>query len=58
VAHTGDRRGGYRVLVDRSDGKKPLERPRCRWEANIKMDLQEVGLGGMDRIALAQDTNL
>jgi hypothetical protein len=41
--------------VGKTDGKKPLERPRCRWDDNIKMDLQEVGFGGMDRIELAQD---
>ena len=38
-----ERRGVYRVLVGRPEGKKPLERPRRRWEDNIKMDLQEVG---------------
>ena len=37
------------------EGKRPLGRPRCRWEKNIKMDLQEVGCGGMDWIELAQD---
>jgi hypothetical protein len=51
----GDRRGVNRVLVGRPEGKRPLERPRLRWEDNIKMDLQEVGCGGMDWIALAQD---
>ena len=39
----------------RSEGKRPLGRPRCRWEENIKMDLQEVGCGGMDWIEVAQD---
>ena len=43
----------YRVLVGKSDRKRPLGRPRHRWEYNIKMDLQEVGLGGMDWIELA-----
>ena len=38
----------YRVLVGKSEGKRPLGRPRRRWENNIKMDLQEVGCGGMD----------
>jgi hypothetical protein len=38
-----DRRGAYRVMMGRSDGKKLLARPRHRWEVNIKMDLQEVG---------------
>jgi hypothetical protein len=44
----GERRGVYRVLVGKLEGKRPLERPRRRWEDNIKMDLQEVGYG-MDR---------
>jgi hypothetical protein len=44
----GDIRGIYRVLVPRPEGKRPLVRPRCRWEGNIKMNLQEVGWGGMD----------
>ena len=43
------------VLVGKPDGKRPQGRPRCRWEANIKMDLQEMGRGVMDRIDLAQD---
>jgi hypothetical protein len=42
MAFMGDRNGAYRGLVGRSDGKKPLESPRCRWEDNIKTDLQEV----------------
>jgi hypothetical protein len=45
----------YRVLVEKPGGKRPLVRPRPRWEDNIKMDLQEVGWGGMDWIYLAQD---
>jgi len=55
VARMGERRGVYRVLVVRPEGKRPLGRPRRRWEDNIKMDLQEVGCGGMDWIELAQD---
>jgi hypothetical protein len=51
----GEGRGVYRVLVGKLEGKRPLGRPRRRWEDNIKMDLQEVGCGGMDRIELAQD---
>jgi hypothetical protein len=51
----GARRGVYRILVGKSEGKKPLARPRPRWENNIKMDLQEVGGRAMDRIELAQD---
>jgi len=45
----------YRILVGKPGGKRPLRRPRHRWEDNIKMDLQEVGCGGMDWIELAQD---
>ena len=55
MARTGDRRGAYRVLVGRAEGKKPLGRPMCGWEGNIKMDLQEIGLGGMDWIDLFQE---
>jgi hypothetical protein len=45
----------YRLLVVKPDGKRPLGRPRRRWEDNIKMDLYELGCGGMDWIELAQD---
>jgi hypothetical protein len=55
VAHMGEKRCAYRILVGRPDGRRPLGRPRCRWEDNIKMDLQEVEWGGMDWIELAQD---
>jgi hypothetical protein len=48
VAPVGDRRGVYRVLVGKPEGKRPLGRPRRRWDDDIKMDLQEVGCGGMD----------
>jgi hypothetical protein len=53
----GERRGVYRALVGKPEGKRPLERPRRRWEDNIKMDLREVGWGGggMDWINVAQD---
>jgi hypothetical protein len=44
----------YRVLVGKPEGKRPLGRPRCRWENNIKSDLQEVGFSGMDWIELPQ----
>jgi len=44
----------YRVLVGKPEGKRPLGRPRRRWEDNIKVDLKEVGCGGMDWIGLAQ----
>jgi len=50
----GERRGVYRVVVGKPECKRPLGRPRRRWEDNIKMDLQEVGCGGMDWIELAQ----
>ena len=55
VALVGEGRGVYRVLVGKPEGKRPLRRPRRRWEDNIKMDLQEVGYRGMDWIELAQD---
>jgi hypothetical protein len=55
VARMGEGRDVYRVLVGKPEGKRPLGRPRRRWEDNIKMDLQEVGRGGMDWIELAQD---
>ena len=55
VARMVEMRGVYRVLVGEPGGKRPLGRPRRRWEDNIKMDLQEVGCGGMDWIELAQD---
>jgi len=46
VARIGERRGVYRVLVGKPEGKRPLGRPRRRWEDGIKVDLQEVGCGG------------
>jgi len=49
------RRGVYRVLVWKPEGKKPLWRPRHRWKDNINMGLQEVGCGGVDWIDVAQD---
>jgi len=55
VARMEEGRGIYRVLVGKPEGKRPLERHRHRWEDNIKMDLQEVGCGGMDWIEPAQD---
>jgi len=51
----GERRGLYRVLVGKPEGKRPLGRSRCGWEDHIKMDLQEVRCGGMDWIDVAQD---
>ena len=55
VACMGEERGEYRILVGKSEGKRPLGRPRRRWEDNIEMDLEEVGCGGRDWIGLAQD---
>jgi len=55
VARVGERRGVYRVLVGKHEGKRPLGRPSHKLEGNIKMDLQEVGFGGMDWIDLTQD---
>jgi hypothetical protein len=51
----GEERGVYRILVGKPEGKRPLGRPRCRWEDNIMMDLEEVECGDMDWIGLAQD---
>ena len=54
VARMGETRGIYRVLVGKPEGNRPLGIPGHKWEDNIKMDLQEVGCGGMDFIDLAQ----
>jgi hypothetical protein len=51
----GEGRGAYRILVGRPVGRRPLGRPKRRWEDNIKMDFQEVGWRGMDWIDMAQD---
>ena len=58
VARMGERRGVYRVWVRKPEGKRPLGRPRRTWEDNIKIDLQEVGCGGMDWIEMAQDRDM
>ena len=55
MARIGERRGVHRVLVGKPEGKRPLGRPRRRWEDNIKMDLDEVGGGCGDCKELAQD---
>ena len=55
VARMGEGRGVHRVLVGRPEGKRQLGRPRRRWEDNIKMDLQEVGVSCEDWMELAQD---
>jgi hypothetical protein len=51
----GEGRGAYRVLVGRPEGKSPLGRPRRKWEDNIKMDLKEIEIYGVNWIQLAQD---
>ena len=55
VTRMGEERGVYRVLVGKSEGKRPLGRPRRGWVDNVRMDLQEVGCGYMDWIGLGQD---
>jgi hypothetical protein len=51
----GEKRNAYRLLVGTPEGKGPLRRPRRRWVDNIKMDLLEIGWGGVDWIDLVQD---
>jgi hypothetical protein len=51
----GEGRGVYRILIGRPEGKRPLGRPRRRWEENINMDLREIGIDGTNWIQLAQD---
>jgi hypothetical protein len=51
----GEEREVYKVLVGKSEGKRPLGRPRRRWEDGIRMDLREIGLGCVDWIQLSQD---
>ena len=55
VARMGERRGVYRVLMRKPEGKRPLGRTRRRWADNIKRELQEVGCGGMDKTELVED---
>jgi len=55
VARVGESRGVYRVSVEKPERKRPLGRPRRKWDDNIKMDLKDVGCGGMDWIEVAQD---
>jgi hypothetical protein len=57
VARMGEGRDVYRVLVGKPEGKRPLGRPRHKWDDNIRMGLQEVGCGREDWIGLAQDRN-
>jgi hypothetical protein len=49
------KKNAYKILVGKLEGKRPLGRPKCRWEDNIRMDLREIGWGGMDWSDLAQD---
>jgi hypothetical protein len=58
VARMGEERKVYKVLVGKPEGEGPLERPRRRWEDGVRMDLREIGLGGVDWIQLAQDRDL
>jgi hypothetical protein len=51
----GEKRNAYRILVGKPEGKRRLGRPRSRWMDNIKMDLREIGWGGMDLIDLVQE---
>jgi hypothetical protein len=53
-----EKRNAYRMLVVKPEGKRPLGRPRRRWLDNIKIDLREIGWGGLDWIDLAQDRDL
>jgi hypothetical protein len=55
VARRGEERKVYKVLVEKPEGKRPLRRPRRRWEDGIRMDLREIGLEGVDWIRLAQE---
>jgi hypothetical protein len=55
VARMGEERKVYKVLVGKPEGKRPLGRPRHRWEDGVRMDLVEIGLGCVDWIRLAQD---
>jgi hypothetical protein len=55
VARMGEERKVYNVLVGKTEGRRPLGRPRRRWEDGVRMDLREIGLGGVDWIRLAQD---
>jgi hypothetical protein len=51
----GEKKNAHRILLGEPEGKIPLGRPRCRWEDNIKMDLREIGCGGVECTDMAQD---
>jgi hypothetical protein len=55
MARLGEERNVYRILMGNPEGKRPLERPRHRWEDGIRMDLKEISCGSVDWIQLAQD---
>jgi hypothetical protein len=55
VAHMGEKRNAYRILVGKPEGWRPLGRPRCRWVDNIEIDFRELGWDGVDWVDLAQD---
>jgi hypothetical protein len=55
VAQIGEKRNAYRILVGKSEGRRPLGRPRRRWVDSIKMDLREIGWDGLDWIGLVQN---
>jgi hypothetical protein len=57
VARMGEKRNAYRILVGKPQRKRPLGRPRRRWDDNIKIDLRVIGWSGMDWVYLAQDRN-
>jgi hypothetical protein len=57
VARMGEERKVYKVLVGKPEGKRPLGRPRRKWEDGVRMDVREISLGGVDWIRLAQDTD-
>jgi hypothetical protein len=55
IAQMREKRNAHRILVGKPEGKRPLGRPRCKWEDNIRMDLREIRWSGMNWIVLAQD---
>jgi hypothetical protein len=53
----GEKRNAYNIFMGKPEGRRPLEKPRRRWVGNVKIDLREIGWGGMDWIDLVQDRN-